>query len=342
MKFVGLLLALLAAFLFYYASLSAVPVDSSYAFGYNLGLHTLWAVCAYAAYRLLRADQPLNVEQVKPDGVTTETAEQVRPDGITTQSMGKKMITSGDRSTNIRTSTKTVPAPKLFTEDEQGPVYDGADAAVTQKISNLLTLSKDTEEIYRLLWIEGDINHRSRLIERACDGDYQSFLKTLEDNFEDKLSNLSFTSSQLGDAVITHLRNLQVSDPLSFSRAYKAALDLGDGLSIEVFKQTFSGPTKAISDEESAQLIEEIFLKSPPGEKLTRILNKLGFECDVKWSISGGKYSVKANGKTFHELSYDEVLYTLKHDLFKERYQRFEESRNDRAERLARACLDPN
>ena len=32
------------------------------------------------------------MEQVKPDGVTTETAEQVRPDGITTQSMGKKMF----------------------------------------------------------------------------------------------------------------------------------------------------------------------------------------------------------------------------------------------------------
>jgi hypothetical protein len=342
MKFVGLLLALLAAFLFYYASLSAVPVDSPYALGYNLGAHTLWAVCAYAAYRLLRADQSPNVEQVKLDGVTTKTAEQVKPQDITTQTTEKKMITNGDRSTNVRTSPKTEPTPKLFSEAEQCLVYDGADPAVTQKISNLVTLSKDTEEIYRLLWIEGDINNRSRLIERACDGDYQSFLKTLEDNFEDKLSKLSFTNSELGNAVITHLRKLQISDPLSFSRAYMAAFDLGDGLSIEMFKQTFSGPAKVISDEESAQLIEEIFVKSPPGEKLITILSKLGFECAVKWSISGGKYNVKANGKTFHELSYDELLYTLKHDLFKEQYQHLERSRNDKAKRLARACLDPN
>jgi hypothetical protein len=329
MKFVGLLLAVLAAFLFYYASLSIVPIDSPYALGSNLGAHASWLLCAFAAYRLLRTKQSPNSESPKTDDVAPE-------------SVGKRMIASEDQSTTMRTSPKTVATPKLFSEDEQGLVYDGADPAVTQKISNLLSLSKDTEEIYRLLWIEGDINHRSRLIERACDGDYQSFLKTLEDNFEEKLLNLSFTSSELGDAVITHLRKLQVSDPRSFSRAYMAALDLGDGLSIEVFKQTFSGPTRAISDEESAQLIEEIFLKSPPGEKLIRILSKLGFECDVKWSISGGKYNVKANGKTFHELSYDELLYTLKHDLFKERYQRFEESRNDRAERFARACSDPN
>ena len=329
MKFIGALLAVLAAFLFYYANLSVVPFDSPYAFGYNLGLHTSWLLCAFAAFRLLRTKQPANLEPPKTDDVTQEMT-------------GNTIITRESQSTTMSNAPKKAAGPKLFTEQERDLVYDGADAAVTQKISNLLTLSKDVEEIYRLLWIEGDTNQRSRLIERACIGGYQSFLKTLEDNFEEKLSNLVFTSSELANAVITHLRELKASDPRSFSMAYMAALDLGDGLDIEIFKQTFCGSTKVRSDEESAQLLEKILLKSPPGEDLVRILNELGFESEVKWSASGGKYNIKANGKVFHELTYDGLLYSLRHDLFKEQYQRLERSRNDKAEHLARACLDPN
>lgn len=327
MKFFGVLLAALAAFLFYYASLSVVPFDSPYAFGYNLGLHTLWAVCAYAAYKLLRADQSLNVEQVKPDDITPQVAE-------------TEMITSGDQPKTMRPAPNTVTTPKSFSEQERELVYDGADPAVTQKISNLLHFSKDVEEVYRLLWIEGDGNHRSRLIERACIGDYQSFLKTLEDNFEEKLSNLRFSSSELNNAVITHLRELKAFDPHSFSKAHMAALDLGDGLDIEIFKKTFSRLTKAMS--KTTQLVEKIFLKSPPGQDLVRILNELGFESEVKWSASGGKYSIKANGKAYHKLSYEELLYILKHDLFEEQYRHFERSKIEAEERLSRACTDPN
>jgi len=69
MKFVGLLLAVLAAFLFYYASLSVVPIDSPYALGSNLGAHGSWLLCAFAAYRLLRTKQPANLEPPKTDDV---------------------------------------------------------------------------------------------------------------------------------------------------------------------------------------------------------------------------------------------------------------------------------
>jgi hypothetical protein len=255
---------------------------------------------------------------------------------------GNTVITKESQSTAMSNTPKKAAGPKLFTEQERELVYDGADAAVTQKISNLLTLSKDTEEIYRLLWIEGDTNQRSRLIERACIGGYQSFLKTLEDNFEEKLSNLTFTSSELTNAVIKHLRELKASDPHSFPMAYMAALDLGDGLDIEIFKQTFCGSTNVKSDEESSQLLEKILFKSPPGEDLVRILNELGFESNVKWSASGGKYNLKANGKVFHELSYDDLLYSLKHDIFKEQFEQFERAKLEEEERLARASQGTN
>lgn len=54
MKVLGIALGLLAAYLFFAATLSTVPTDGAYALGYNLGAHAVWIICAILSYVLLR------------------------------------------------------------------------------------------------------------------------------------------------------------------------------------------------------------------------------------------------------------------------------------------------
>ncbi len=54
MKAIGVMFSLIAALLFYSATVSTVPTDGAYALGYNLGIHAAWICCGVIAYWLLR------------------------------------------------------------------------------------------------------------------------------------------------------------------------------------------------------------------------------------------------------------------------------------------------
>lgn len=175
-------------------------------------------------------------------------------------------------------------------------LYDGKDSEVSRKISNILSFSLDTEEIHALLWAEGNLNIRSRLIEQACDADYPGFLGVLREHFEGKLARLRFSDPTVLQEVVRLLKEIREQSPLKFFEAYSTAVDLGDGLNIEAYKGMFASQSNSrpMKENDRLEVIEMIFRKKPPGERLVELLNQLGYPSTVSWTSRGGAETRKS------------------------------------------------
>lgn len=171
-------------------------------------------------------------------------------------------------------------------------LYDGADQAIEKKLANLLSFSRDVEEIKRLLFCEGDLYLRSRLIEEALKQDYQGFINSLDTHLTNKFSRLSFSDSELKEKVLSRLHELQTSNPHDFSVAYSVASDLGDGLDIDSFLNRFpvcEAPVKSIPNE----IVGKIIRDTVSGDDLIQALNAVGFEASSSWAGGRGRYTIK-------------------------------------------------
>ena len=221
-------------------------------------------------------------------------------------------------------SSEKLMSAKPIAEAETKLLYDGTDPDAEQKILNRVNFSKDSERILSLIWIESDLSKRSRLIEQALSENYDGFLRILESNFEQKLDSLKFGDAQLKDSVVRILRVIQRTTPLKFDYAYSVALDLGDGLDVGLYKTTFLGDSilREVSQDKYDALVEKIFRRSPPGQELAEILNSIGFECSVVWSISGGLYHLKAKGSEYRDVSYEGLIALLREDVLHEEFIR--------------------
>lgn len=233
--------------------------------------------------------------------------------------------------------TKKTDTPKVFSSEkfmstkpiqevEKQLLYDGNDPSVEQRILNRISFSKDAKNISSLLWIESDLSKRSRLIEKALADENQGFLKVLETNFESRLAALNFTDTSLRDSVVRLLRWIQKAKPLEFDYAYSVAMDLGDELDLDLFIKTFMGEAtlREIDRDKYDAIVEQIFRRSPSGEKLLELLNSIGFECSVVWSSSGGRYDLIAKGSEYQSLTYEALKVVLKEEVLREEFIRLE------------------
>ncbi len=257
-----------------------------------------------------------NTSIVRPasDGQRDVRVEQTRPVGA------MKTDTPNVFSSEEFMSTKPIP------EIEKQLLYDGNDPSVEKRILNRISFSKDAKNISSLLWIEGDLSKRSRLIEKALADENQGFLKVLEANFESRLAALNFTDNSLRDSVVNLLRAIQKTKPLEFDYALSVAMDLGDDLDLDLFTKTFVGEAtlRELDPNKHDAIVEQIFRRSPPGEKLSELLNSLGFKCSVVWSSSGGRYDLNAKGNEYKNLTYEGLKQILKEEVFREEFMRLE------------------
>jgi arsenate reductase-like glutaredoxin family protein len=258
----------------------------------------------------------LNVDARKSEG---ECATLLKPEKVIHNELNLKTKRSSDSEEMKEIVKHNGPESKM----SEPLLYDGKDSEVSRKISNILSFSLDWEEIHALLLAEGDLNIRSRLIEQACAADYPRFLGLLREHFEGKLARLRFSDPHVLQEVVRLLQEIKEQSPMKFCEAYSTAVDLGDGLNIEAYKGMFASQSnrRPMKEKDRLEIIEIIFRKKPPGERLVELLNQLGYPSTVSWTSKGGVYEMEANGKRYQNQSWDEIFYLLRTEVLTKEFQ---------------------
>ena len=208
-------------------------------------------------------------------------------------------------------------------------LYVGANNSIEKKINNLLLFSKKADRIQNLLLCESDIVARSRFIEEFLKDNHDDFVEALEGNIRTRLNSISIKDQAVRARVIEILKQLIDVAPVRFGDAYSVAVDLGDGLDIEIFSKTFEVSEKLLPPESRAaapvqvaprdtfidkkltlsvaEVIEQISDGSISGEDIALVLTSAGFPTQLKEVSGATSYLMTYEDSELH-FNYLELL----------------------------------